>query len=281
MVKNKSRKQTIRSFLWVGIGILVCSMYSVSGAYAAWTNLTTTTLTPAQDTSFVKELGDVRQQLVKLIKSGLDAIPQVNTTPSQEHASGQETIPAENQESNAETFSDIATSHYKDAINILVQKGIINTKTAKFYPENHIKRGDAIKMLVGLLQKNPKQPSTTSFTDVWTGSPYAPYVESAYTAGLLDYMITVKDGNRFFSPEKAMTKDEVKSLLEDIPLISLPAEQQYGDAYMTRGEYAQLLVTGLGLLNEPQPDTTASSHLESWLEGSSLLSQAKTFFSNL
>lgn len=278
MGTQKTQRNKTKSLLLVGLGIVFSSMYSVSSTYAAWTNLTTTT---PQETTLIQELWDVRRKVVIMIKEWLQSIPQV-----QEEGTSPEVTTGWIQEVNTQesAFADIVTSPYKEAITILVQKWVINTTAENFYPENHIKRGDAIKILVGLLQKSPKQPIVTSFADVPTTSPYASYVEYWYTAWLLDYMVVMKEGKRYFSPEKAMTQKEIESLLTDIPLITLPQGKVYTSAYMTRGEYVQLVVQSLWLLQEQVEviqEEQATSHIQSRLENLEKIAKTKEMLSNL
>ncbi len=278
MCIQKPQSNKTRSLLMVGAGILICSMYSVSSTYAAWTNLTTT---PPQETTLIQELGDVWEKVVTMVKQWLQSIPQVQ----EEWASPEVATWLVQEEYSEETvFDDITTSPYKQAIAILVQKWVINSTAKSFYPENHIKRGDAIKILVGLLQKNPKQVGVASFADVPTTSPYSTYVEYWYTAWLLDYMVVIKEGKRYFSPEKAMTEKEVESLLTDIPLLTLPEGKIYDNTYMTRGEYVQLVVASLWLLQEEPKQTQeeqTTSHIQSRLETLEKIAKTKEALSNL
>nr|WP_186382043.1 S-layer homology domain-containing protein [Paenibacillus terrae] len=96
-------------------------------------------------------------------------------------------VPAVSAETATTQFSDIAGSYAKDAINELVEKGIVNGKgDGKFDPSGKIERQDfAIILAKALGLDVSSTPTSPTFSDVPSDSYAYASVEAAVKAGLI------------------------------------------------------------------------------------------------
>ncbi|MBH5320506.1 S-layer homology domain-containing protein [Paenibacillus sp. GSMTC-2017] len=111
--------------------------------------------------------------------------------------------------SNSSAFTDIEQSYAKDAINRLVQQGILRgVDETHFNPKGYLTRAEFTAILVRALKLPIDQSNTTSpeFSDVkgWA----VPYINSARNAGIVDGV-----GNSRFNPDGLLTREQAAKLL--------------------------------------------------------------------
>ncbi|MEY2373469.1 S-layer homology domain-containing protein [Lysinibacillus capsici] len=106
-------------------------------------------------------------------------------------------------------FSDIENSYAKNAINELVEKGIINGyPDGEFRPTSAIKRQDFAIILAKALNLNlTNSPSTPTFTDIPTTHYAYPAIEAAVKAGLVNGI-----GDEKFGVGSGLTRQEMATL---------------------------------------------------------------------
>ena len=106
-------------------------------------------------------------------------------------------------------FSDIENSYAKNAINELVEKGIINGyPDGEFRPTSAITRQDFAIILAKALNLNlTNSPSTPTFTDIPTTHYAYPAIEAAVKAGLIN---GIGDGK--FGVGSGLTRQEMATL---------------------------------------------------------------------
>ena len=110
----------------------------------------------------------------------------------------------------SERFDDIKNHWAKDFIEYVAGRGLItgSTKTT-FSPNENMTRGMLVATLGRLAGVNGKDYDTNSFSDVQKDSPYRPYIEWAYSKGIV-YGI----GNDSFAPDKSITREEMAVIFE-------------------------------------------------------------------
>ena len=81
-------------------------------------------------------------------------------------------------------FNDITNHWAYDNIMTLRKKGYVNGDNGKFNPDNNITRSEFAKLVVAAF-KLPINSSDKIFTDINNDDWYAPYVNSAYSAGII------------------------------------------------------------------------------------------------
>ena len=110
----------------------------------------------------------------------------------------------------SERFDDIKNHWAKDFIEYVAGRGLItgSTKTT-FSPDENMTRGMLVATLGRLAGVNGKNYDTNSFSDVQKDSPYRPYIEWAYSKGIV-YGI----GDGTFAPDKSITREEMAVILE-------------------------------------------------------------------
>lgn len=110
----------------------------------------------------------------------------------------------------SERFDDIKNHWAKDFIEYVAGRGLItgSTKTT-FSPNEKMTRGMLVAALGRLAGVNEKDYETNNFTDVQKDSPYRPYIEWAYSKGIV-YGI----GNDSFAPDKSITREEMAVIFE-------------------------------------------------------------------
>ncbi len=165
-------------------------------------------------------------------------------------------------------FIDIFGNPYQTAISTLAGLWIVTTDLPKFYPDNYLHRYDFVIMLVNsLLSARGKTLSadylsgfTSPYVDVSTAS-YSPFVYYAYDNGLLGFLTVNKRSQNYFLPDNLITKHEIYTILAKALKTSFTYNIAEADKqYMTRGEFAQVLVDLFGLkLPDIKVNTTSPS----------------------
>lgn len=116
------------------------------------------------------------------------------TTEKKPLTSGNESMKYKNEITVVPSKPDIRFFPYKDVeknhwaysyVRKLHEDGTVNgVSTEAFAPENSIARQDFVKILIGVLNI-PKSETESSFSDVESGSYYAPFVMAAFEKGLI------------------------------------------------------------------------------------------------
>lgn len=113
--------------------------------------------------------------------------------------------------SKADNFTDVKkTSWYYDAVHYVVDNGIFaGVSDTAFDPHGTMTRAMVVSVLSRMAGIDPEEykSSTAGFKDVKSGSWYAPSVEWA-----VKYGITAGTGNGKFSPDRAVTRQEMAVL---------------------------------------------------------------------
>ncbi|WP_283610635.1 S-layer homology domain-containing protein [Faecalispora anaeroviscerum] len=105
----------------------------------------------------------------------------------------------------AAKFTDISSHWAKESIDYVVGRGLFGSNAAgKFNPDAAVTRGDFVTALGRLAGVDTKAYMRSSFTDVKAGSYYLPYIEWAYSKGIIQGI-----GNNQFAPERAVTREEI------------------------------------------------------------------------
>ena len=116
-----------------------------------------------------------------------------------------------------------AATHYRDiahltalarrAINTVGADGVMTgTAPGKFDPSGPVTRAQAVKFAVNLADLNLEFPRTATFEDISKHSHYYPYVETAYTDGLLRGMSDATSHGKF-DPSTPITRADLAVLL--------------------------------------------------------------------
>ncbi|WRS27616.1 S-layer homology domain-containing protein [Oscillospiraceae bacterium MB08-C2-2] len=101
-------------------------------------------------------------------------------------------------------LTDISSHWAKDSIDYVVGRGLLSrTSEAAFSPDAAITRGALVTALGKLAGINEKSYQTNTFTDVKADSALRPYIEWAYSKGILQDI-----GNKQFAPDKVVTRQE-------------------------------------------------------------------------
>ena len=102
-------------------------------------------------------------------------------------------------------FTDISTHWAKESIDYVVGRGLLsgNTETA-FEPNSAMTRGMLVTALGRLAGVDTKAYTKNSFTDVKADSAFRPYIEWAYSKGIIQGI-----GNSQFAPDRAITREEI------------------------------------------------------------------------
>jgi hypothetical protein len=143
------------------------------------------------------------------------------------------------QESRRQRFSDVdAASPEKVAIGMVTRLGIMmGYRDGKFHPNDPMTRAQLAVALRRMLHPaHPKTPPT--FSDLSSESPVYEAVAEVTAAGLM-----TPSASRF-DPAVAVSHDEFRSVLSHA-FKSAPSQAASGEASLTRGDAAQLLLTVL------------------------------------
>ena len=110
----------------------------------------------------------------------------------------------------SEKYDDTKNHWAKDFIDYVVGRGLLDgSRENKFYPNEKMTRGMLVTALGKLAGVNVKKYETNSFTDVQNDSSYHPYIEWAYSKGVV-YGI----GDGTFAPDKSITREEMAVIFE-------------------------------------------------------------------
>ena len=102
-------------------------------------------------------------------------------------------------------FTDITTHWAKESIDYVVGRGLLSgTSDTTFAPDTAMTRGMLVTALGRLANVDTKAYTINSFTDVKADSAFRPYIEWAYSKGIVQ-----GTGNSKFEPDRAITREEI------------------------------------------------------------------------
>ena len=105
----------------------------------------------------------------------------------------------------AAKFTDISTHWAKESVDYVVGRGLLSaTSDTAFSPSSAMTRGMLVTALGRLAGVDVKAYTTNSFTDVNADSAYRPYIEWAYSKGIIQGI-----GGSQFAPDRAITREEI------------------------------------------------------------------------
>ncbi len=109
----------------------------------------------------------------------------------------------------AVSFSD-NSGWSKESIDFLAARGVVNgVGNHKFAPLQNITRAEFVKIMVAVAgEQFDKSVSGSSFTDVDPEKWYAPYIERAYSAGMVNGV-----GHGRFAPDENITRQDMAVLI--------------------------------------------------------------------
>ena len=110
----------------------------------------------------------------------------------------------------ASKFTDIGSHWAKESIDYVVGRGLLEgTSDTTFAPDTAMTRGMLVTALGRLANVDTKAYTTNSFTDVKADSAFRPYIEWAYSKGIVQ-----GSGNSQFAPDRAITRQELAAILQ-------------------------------------------------------------------
>lgn len=102
-------------------------------------------------------------------------------------------------------FTDISSHWAAESIDYVVGRGLLSgTAETTFAPDTAMTRGMLVTALGRLAGVDIKAYNTNSFTDVKEDSTFRPYIEWAYSKGIVQGI-----GNSQFAPDRAITRQEI------------------------------------------------------------------------
>ena len=102
-------------------------------------------------------------------------------------------------------FTDISTHWAKESVDYVVGRGLLSgTSDTAFSPNSAMTRGMLVTALGRLAGVDTKAYTGNSFTDVNADSAYRPYIEWAYSKGIIQGI-----GGNQFAPDRAITREEI------------------------------------------------------------------------
>ena len=105
-------------------------------------------------------------------------------------------------------FTDISSHWAKESIDYVVGRGLLfGTSETTFAPNTAMTRGMLVTALGRLAGVDTKAYTKNSFTDVKADSAYRPYIEWAYSKGIIQGI-----GNSQFAPDRAITREEIAAI---------------------------------------------------------------------
>ena len=108
-------------------------------------------------------------------------------------------------------FTDITNHWAKESIDYVVGRGLLSgTTETTFAPDTAMTRGMLVTALGRLAGVDTKAYTTNSFTDVKADSTFRPYIEWAYSKGIIQGI-----GSSQFAPERAITRQEIAVILQN------------------------------------------------------------------
>ncbi|WP_198142871.1 S-layer homology domain-containing protein [Syntrophomonas zehnderi] len=136
-------------------------------------------------------------------------------------------------------FTDIGNHWGKEAIDYVVGRGLLSgTSETTFAPNTAMTRGMLVTALGRLAGVDVKAYSINSFTDVKADSAFCPYIEWAYSKGIVQ-----GTGNGKFEPDRAITREEIAMIFANYAKSTgykLPVTREataYADASSIRSVY--------------------------------------------
>ena len=108
------------------------------------------------------------------------------------------------------SFGDVSDGYAwaKDAIEILAGQGLINGTGNGYEPARSITRAEFVKVMTGAMGYEMPEEMTKSFEDVDEDNYFAPYIEMAYTNGLV-----TGDPEGTFRPSDSISRNEIVTIL--------------------------------------------------------------------
>ena len=105
-------------------------------------------------------------------------------------------------------FTDISTHWAKESVDYVVGRGLLSgTSDTAFSPNSSMTRGMLVTALGRLAGVDTKAYTGNSFTDVNADSAYRPYIEWAYSKGIIQGI-----GGGQFAPDRAITREEIAAI---------------------------------------------------------------------
>jgi hypothetical protein len=142
-------------------------------------------------------------------------------------------------------FTDISKHWAKDSIDYVVGRGIFSGTTQNTIdPDAAMTRGMMVTALAKLAGADVSTYKTSSFTDVEASSSYQPYIEWAYSNGIIQ-----GTGNNQFGPDQAITREELAAIMVNFAKATgykLPATRNwvaYADASTIDSVYKTAVAT--------------------------------------
>ncbi|WP_084591296.1 S-layer homology domain-containing protein [Ureibacillus sinduriensis] len=183
------------------------------------------------------------------------------------------------------SFPDVKpSSYYYDAIQTLAERKIINGyPDGKFHPQDQVTRGQAAKIIVGVLGLDTENVSNPNFSDVNTNHPFY-----AAIAALAEKGIIKGTGNGTFKPNEPIQRNHLAKIIAEafnlqasntnFPFTDVPKEYQNyvaslydngittgktstlfgGRASTTRGEFAVFIHRAENVKSQPVENITTS-----------------------
>lgn len=108
-------------------------------------------------------------------------------------------------------FTDVDTHWGKESIDYVVGRGLLSgTSETTFSPNAYMTRGMLVTALGRLEKVDVKDYTTNSFTDVKVDSGFHPYIEWAYSSGIVQGI-----DNQQFAPDRAITREEIAVIFQN------------------------------------------------------------------
>ena len=108
-------------------------------------------------------------------------------------------------------FTDIGSHWAKESIDYVVGRGLLSgTSDTTFAPDAAMTRGMLVTALGRLAGVDTTEYTANSFTDVEADSAFRPYIEWAYSKGIIQGI-----GNSQFAPDRAITRQEIAVILQN------------------------------------------------------------------
>lgn len=152
--------------------------------------------------------------------------------------------PGEDTKPSDERFHDMATVPWAvEAVDALAEKGIINGRgDNRFHPEDTVTREEFVKMLVGALGIEPEVSSAVEFSDVDTAAWYAPYIQKAVEAGIINGVAASR-----FGTGQAVTRQDIAAMIaralkwKDLSLAPVMEAPEFSDISSARSDAAEAI----------------------------------------
>jgi hypothetical protein len=187
--------------------------------------------------------------------------------------------------------SDIDNHWAKSELQLMLDYQALDVKDGKVNPDQLIKRGELVKMLViamnggngGIYYGSERK---ASFSDVSNSSPYFAYVENAVDRGLLDV-------GADFNPEATLDREEMAQLIvkalgyKSLTKFDGVFNSQFNDAAKVKQVGVAAIVVGLGIMSlsdgqfVPQQEVTkaqAASAFNRFLQKRSELQEQPRYY---